>query len=407
MFRRQTLQGLLLLLLLALAARQELLALVCALVLLTAGLALVWNRWALARVSYERELGQLRAFPGDEVELVLRIENRKPLPLTMLDVRDKIPAGVEVLGPKIYADRDGKHVLQRATSMRWYEGITWRYRVRCDRRGSYRFGPATLAAGDPFGFYQSFKDVPHHTSLVVYPRPLPLDELRLPSRHPLGQLRARQLVADPLRTIGVRDYHPDDPIKDIHWSATARTGTLQTRVYETTTTRELALFLDLDSFEQYWQGIDEQQVERLISATATIVQTGLADGYAVGLYVNGSPAQFEQLVRLPPGRSPAQLERIMDTLARLTPISVTSIAHVLRVSSGDVPWGTTLLLLSGIAPAATCAALARLSGRGRSVAWLYLGDGPPPRMPGVLVHHAPPVQDWRPRRAGSMTGVTR
>ena len=246
-----------------------------------------------------------------------------------------------------------------------------------------------LEGGDPFGFYRSAIDLPARTSLVVYPRLLPLESLGLPPRNPLGELRARQLIRDPLRTVGVRDYHPEDPLKDVHWSATARTGTLQTRIYEPSTSRELAIFLDLDSFEFYWQGIDEEQIERLISAAATLAKAGLEDGYAVGLYVNGAPAEFERFVRLPPGRSPAQLERIMETLARLTPYSVTPMARLLRTTTGDLPWGAALLLLSAIAPEGTRAALLRQRESGRSVAWLYLGDDAPPVVPGVLVKHAP------------------
>jgi uncharacterized protein (DUF58 family) len=162
-----------------------------------------------------------------------------------------------------------------------------------------------------------------------------------------------------------------------------------------TTALEIGIFLDLDTFERYWQGIDEEQVERLISAAATVARAGLEEGYAVGLYVNGAPAEHDQLVRLPPSRSPAQLERIMETLARLTAISITPMARLLRVATGGLPWGATLLLISSIAPESTRAALLQQRERGRTVAWLYLGDDAPPRVPGVLVRHAPPRGDWR------------
>lgn len=395
MIRRNTIQSLVFLFLFSLILRQDLLALICALLLLTFGMAYMWNHWALSRVSYERELSAARAFPGDELELTVRIGNRKPLPLVMLAVRDSFPQGLEIEGPDLGFDKDGHVQLYRATSLRWYERVAWRYRVRPLRRGAYRLGPAQLESGDPFGFYGTLRDLPERTRLLVYPQPLPLAALGLPPRHPLGDLRARALIRDPLRTIGVRDYHPDDPLKDVHWSATARVGRLQTRVYETTTAREVAIFLDLDTFERYWEGIDEEQVERLISAVATVAQAGLAEGYAVGLYANGAPAEFEQLVRLPPGRSPAQLERLMETLARLTPYSVTSIARVLRFAAADVAWGATILLVSAVNTDATRATLLRLRDAGRAVVWLYLGDGPPPQVPGVLVHHAPLQQDYR------------
>ena len=395
MFSRNTLQGLAILLALALLAGQGLLALICILLLLTAGMTRLWDRWSLLRVTYQRELSQPRAFPDDEVELVIRISNRKPLPLVALSIRELVPAALQVVGHDKMLDTEGRQVLTRSASLRWYESIVFRYRLRCTARGAYRLGPAQIEGGDPFGFYRTVKEIPDRTSLIVYPRLLPLEQLGLPPRHPLGDLRARQLIRDPLRTIGVRDYHPDDPLKQVHWTATARTGALQTRIYESTTAREVAIFLDLDSFERYWQGIDEEQVERLISATATVAQAGLADGYAVGLYVNGAPFEFEHFVRLPPGRSPAQLERIMETLARLTPYSVTPMARLLRVATADLAWGATLLLISAIAPDGTRAALLRQREHGRDVAWLYLGEDAPPVVPGVLVRHAPPLEDWR------------
>jgi uncharacterized protein (DUF58 family) len=395
MFRRNTLQSLIVVLILAIATGQGLLALVCALLLFTAGLAWLWNRWALARVAYERLLSQQRAFPGDEIELAIHITNRKPLPLARIDIHDFIPNGLEIIGHDLAIDHDKRQILHRSTSLRWYEGLTWRYRVRCLARGAYRLGPALIEAGDPFGFYRSRIESPRQAALVVYPRLLPLEQLNLPLRHPLGELRARQLIRDPLRTIGIRDYHPDDPLKDIHWNATARAGVLQTRIYEPTASFELAIFLDLDTFERYWEGIDPDQVERMISATATLARSGLEDGYAVGLYANGAPVEFEQLVRLPPGRSPVQLDRIMETLARLTPYSITSMPRLLRLLASDLPWGATLLLISVIATEATRAALLRLCERGRNVAWLYLGEDAPPIVPGVLVRHAPPQGDWR------------
>ncbi|MBC8160295.1 MAG: DUF58 domain-containing protein [Roseiflexaceae bacterium] len=395
MFRRSTIQLLVLLLVLALATRATLLALFSVLLLLTAGVAWLWNRYALARVEYTRAFSTTRAFPGDQVELTVTLTNRKPLPLPQISLRDSLPNGIEIDSDDVRFDQHDRQALQRSTSMRWYERITWRYQATCLRRGAYRVGPAQLDGGDPFGFFRTTADVPRGESLIVYPLPLPLAELGLPARNPLGALRAHTLIRDPLLTVGVRDYHPDDPIRDVHWGATARTGSLQTRIYEPTTARELAIVLDLDSFEQYWQGVDENQTERLISAAATLAKLGLEGGYAVGLFVNGAPAQFEQLVRLPPGRNPAQLGRIMETLARLTPYSVTQVARVLRMAAADLPWGATILLVSAIQPRASLAELARLRERGRAVAWLYLGEDAAPKLPGVPVHHAPPVGDWR------------
>ena len=396
MFRRNTLGALVMLLLIALVLRQGLLSLLLSLLLLATGMAALWSRWALRGVSYERALSHTHAFVGDEIELTIRIANRKLLPIASLHVRERVPAALELVGVAMQpADRRTVRILGRTTALRWYERVVWRYRVRCPARGAFRFGPAQLFSGDPFGIFDTAESPADFSALVVYPKLLPLEELGLPANAPLGDVRVGQLFRDPLRTIGVRAYHPDDPLKDVHWAATARTGTLQTRVYEPTTSRSVAIFLDLDTFERYYEGIDAAQGERLISAAATLAQRLLAEGSAVGLYVNGAPAEFEHLVRLPPGRSPAQLELIMETLARLTLYSVTSMGRLMALSAGDLPVGATLLLVSAIAPDATRAALLRAQAGGRRAVWIYLGEDAPPRLPGVMVRHAPTRVDWR------------
>ncbi|NJN16744.1 MAG: DUF58 domain-containing protein [Oscillochloris sp.] len=381
---------LVLLLVIAVAAGQGALALLCMLLLVTAGAARLWSRWALVRVEYSRSLSQDRAFPGDELEMTIRILNRKLLPLASLRVLDRLPTTLTLLNtPTLFSGSKQAQLLQRRTSLRWYEGVSWRYRIKATTRGAYRLGPVQLISGDPFGIFTNEEAVETATTLLVYPTLLSLAELGLPARHPLGDMRAPALLRDPMRTIGVRGYVPTDPLKDVHWAATARTGTLQTRVYEQTTARTLAVFLDLDTFEFYYQGIDPEQVERMISAAATVARRGLDDGYAVGLYANGAPAEFEHLARLPAGRSPAQLALIMETLARLTAYSVTTIARLLNTTGPELQPGTTILLISCVNSEATRAALLRQRELGFRATWLYMGDDERPQVPGVRVIQAP------------------
>lgn len=389
MFQQATIAALGFVLLLAVAFGQAGLALICALLLTAAGVASLWSRWALARVGYERQLSQSMAFPDDEVELTVRVTNRKPLPLASLQVLDRLPAGLAVNAAVMYSGTRQAQLLQRRTSLRWYESVVWRYKLRPKARGAYRIGPVQLLSGDPFGLYSADEEREVFSSLLVYPRLLTLPELGLPARNPIGDTRAPSLLRDPMRTIGVRDYAPSDPLKDVHWAATARTGSLQTRVYEPTTSHTLALFLDLDTFEYYYEGLDPEQVERMISAAATLAREGLDAGYAVGLYANGAPAEYEHLARLPAGRSPAQLGLIMETLARLTAYSVTTMARLLMLTAAELRPGTTVLLIGSVNSEALRAATLRMGQLGHRVSWLFMGAGEPPQVPGVTVYQAP------------------
>jgi uncharacterized protein (DUF58 family) len=389
MFQRASIAVLTLILVLAVATRQTGLALICALLLVAAGIAQLWTRWALARVSYERGLSQPMAFPDDEVELTIKVTNRKLLPLASLQFFDRLPAALAINAGVIYSGSRHAQLLQRRTSLRWYESVVWRYTLRPKARGAYRIGPVQLTSGDPFGLSSTEKELEIFSSLLVYPRLVSLPELGMPTRNPIGDTRAPSLLRDPMRTIGVRDYAPSDPLKDVHWAATARTGSLQTRVYEPTTSRTLAIFLDLDTFEFYYQGMDPELVEHMISAAATLTRTGLDEGYAVGFYANSAPAEHEHMARLPASRSPAQLGQIMETLARLTAYSITTIGRLLTLTAGELNPGTTILLIGAVNSDATKAALLRMRELGYRVVWLYMGDGETPQVPGITIYHSP------------------
>jgi uncharacterized protein (DUF58 family) len=389
MFQRASIAVLTLILVLAVATRQTGLALICALLLVAAGIAQLWTRWALARVSYERGLSQPMAFPDDEVELTIKVTNRKLLPLASLQFFDRLPTALAINAGVIYSGSRHAQLLQRRTSLRWYESVVWRYTLRPKARGAYRIGPVQLTSGDPFGLSSTEKELEIFSSLLVYPRLVSLPELGMPTRNPIGDTRAPSLLRDPMRTIGVRDYAPSDPLKDVHWAATARTGSLQTRVYEPTTSRTLAIFLDLDTFEFYYQGMDPELVEHMISAAATLTRTGLDEGYAVGFYANSAPAEHEHMARLPASRSPAQLGQIMETLARLTAYSITTIGRLLTLTAGELNPGTTILLIGAVNSDATKAALLRMRELGYRVVWLYMGDGETPQVPGITIYHSP------------------
>ena len=65
---------------------------------------------------------------------------------------------------------------------------------------------------------------------------------------PLGSARSRaSLFTDPSRFAGVRRYEPGDPLRRIHWRATARVGEPVSRRYEPVHERQVVLAIDLQT----------------------------------------------------------------------------------------------------------------------------------------------------------------
>jgi uncharacterized protein (DUF58 family) len=382
----------------ALVLGQWILALLCLLVLLTLGSARLWQAWALYRVGYERVLSDDRLFPSDQATLMVRLANRKLLPLARVELYDLVSQGIEVLDRELVSfGRAGERAIFRSISVGWYEAVAWRYQLHCPRRGAYQIGPVTLRASDPFGLRRQERTDQFVTRLIVYPRLLEATQLQFDLRQLLGDVRAQQrLLVDPVRTIGVRDYHPDDPFKNIHWNATARRGDLQTQVYEPVTSLELVCALDVDTFEYPWQGIQPDEVERAISTAATVCQALVEAKHRVGLITNSAVPEHSGWIHVPPGNNPQQFARLLETLAVLRPYSMMPMGRLLRNLSSVLFPSVTVLLISVVASEATQAALLRLRQAGYPIHWIFLGTSAPV-LPGVSIYHAPPKTKSGPR----------
>ena len=393
MFSRNQLLALAVLLLLSVAFHLGPLVVLCLLLLLSATLAWFWKHVALSNVIYTQKLSQHHAFPDDTVELVIEIINRKLLPITALRVQEVVTGGLDWSTTSRIGDwKPARHMLERASSVGAYEALRWRYQLRCSQRGIFRFAPATLEAGDPFGFTTRQVELGEWSELVVYPRVLSLDQLGFAGGRALGEARSRQwLFTDPSLTAGARDYRFGDPLKSIHWPATARRGNLQTRIYEPTLRLELLVFLELDTIQRAWEGRHSNEVERVISAAATVAQWALAERYSTGLIVNGMLEFRQGLIHVPPSRSPTQLTAIFDALARVVPHSLLPMADLLQRETGLLDTGTTVVLVSVIAPDALRSSMLRVRQRGNPTTWVYLGAEPPPTLPGIRVQHVPPA----------------
>ncbi len=403
-FNRLWIGGAVIVLAIGLMTSQPALSLLSLLVLVTATIAAGWNRLALWQLACEQEISETRAFPDDVVIFSIRVRNRKPLPLPWLTIE------AELAGALLPVDREttlsgasDRRLLRIVAHVRALEQVTWSIPVRCSRRGCHAVGPITLRSGDPFGFFSCRRTVATFTTIVVYPRLRSLRELGIPPIAPLGAARQqRQLLTDPARIIGTREYRPDDPFRLIHWKATARLGTLQVRLTEPATTHQVALFLNLDTFEHYWEGLDITAAEHAIEIAAAIAAWGDGERLAVGVYANGVVAGSDQPLRLPPGREPVQLPKVLHGLAHISPYSTVPFARVIGPEAARLPWGSTVVVVTPLVPESLVAQAVAMLARGQRVALVVIGDAPVPPLAGLVVHRVPsPVgTEWHVANPG-------
>lgn len=407
MFGSGMLSFLVLLLAIGAIARQAPLFLLALALLVAAGLSRLWERYCLTGVEYRRRFSRRQVSFGEEVVLEIEVINRKILPLSWLEIEDDLPQALPPKSGRIYpSHKPERAILANFFPLRPYERIRRRYVLPCLTRGEHRFGPVRLRSGDLFGFVSCERTLELPESLVVYPRVVPLSQLGLPARYPLGDLRTKSWIfEDVTRIAGSREYRPGDGLHRIHWPASARTGELHSRVFEATTSHELAVFLNLDTNEApgWGYGYDPVVLELSITVAASLANWALDQGYQVGVYTNGFHRWTRGTITVESGRDPGQLERILLALGKLEPIAAQRFELLLSQQARELPFGSTVVIVSAAATPPVAGAIRTLSSRGHAVVLALTGRRETRiSMPGVVVRHVGPPESWRDEPALSL-----
>ncbi len=409
--------------------------------LLTAILVMIdiWSQYCLRNVSYRRTLSARHVLFGEEITLSLVVENTKILPVPWLETEDVVPRGLEVQDQTVRSRGMGNvFTLDCLFSLRWYDRVTRHYRLRCNTRGVHTFGPTKLRSGDVFGFANREAEIATYQFVLVYPLIVPITNFGLPARYPFGDRRApRRLLEDPSRVVGVRDYVYGDSLRRVDWKATARTLSMQSKVYEASTTYTIMLFVNTAARRDDYYGVHPELQELSICAAASLTAWALDQKYAVGLYANGSmyrpddthsitddePGeatrnQSERIeaevaalrknrrIRVSASSNDTQRQRIMETLARIQPFFGTPIEEVLQSERSHLPSGATVVVVTTTMSESLVDILAHIRQGGHAVSILFVGDAPfPIKIAGVTVYHIGGEDTWNRFLAAYSTGT--
>lgn len=332
----------------------------------------VLKRAGMKGLSVARRFSSPTFSAGEEGELIETVINARPLVIPWLRVESHIPDGLTLRGFERRDERTDSYYQSVFCLMPWQK-VTRRRPVRFERRGVYQFGNAGLTCGHLIGLtqYRTTQLIP--AGVVVFPALLPPDALPEPLERLTGSwILERRLTPDPFLVRGLRDYVPGDPVRDIHWAASARTGRTQLRLYDTTVSLRLLAVLNGEYRESQWDQVSDQEqplIEYGISLAATLcvaaVRSGMPAGFAANLRtVDGSEA----------GAGPVEgdggEEILLTAFARLKTERTLRFASFLSGLSPDA--GTDVVVISAYRSEEIDAELMRLRRRGCQVVFHLL-----------------------------------
>ncbi len=344
-------------------------------------------------VSAVRECHRLAVNVGEKVAIHIELKNEGRLPIAWLLVEDMLPRNALIYRPPNLGV-EGKRM--EALMLPGGGGKTLYYQLQCNRRGYYQIGPMVVETGDLFGLHRRYRVLTQPHFLLVYPEVVPLAGYEISSKRPIGEVRMTyRLFEDPTRIAGVRRYETGDPLNRIHWPATARTGTLQCKLFEPSTVAGTTILLDFH-VHAYPQQHEPVRSDLAVTAAASLANAVYQMGQQVGFATNGrdaadrirqegwdydlrsrkaaqkAAAMVDASDRLRPvvvetRRGADQFMRILETLARVELTDGLNFSQFILEMSGRLPRDATVIAILPEVDATTAMALGNLRRGGYAV----------------------------------------
>lgn len=350
--------------------------------------------------SWTKSVAAVRTTINDEVKIgslldvKLEITNTGKLPIFWMLVEDLLPKWTMMFDPPTLAIEG-----DRIKVLLLWPGQTREitYQIRCNRRGYFQIGPTVLETGDLMGFYRRYRVGTDPQYVTVLPKVKQLSTYEIGSRRPIGEIKMRDNVMDdPTRLRGIRRWQPGDPMRSVHWAATARTGVLHSKIYEPSSIAGATLVLDMHEStnpKKHEPIRSDMAITAAVSIAAWLHESGepfalatngrdaadriRTEGWVGDHRVRGEAAAAASMltesdrrrpVLMKPSRGPTQLTDMISTLARLERTDALTLAELLVESESRLSNETTILLILQQCPPESIAAIVSLSRRGWAVA---------------------------------------
>lgn len=244
------------------------------------------NRWAES-LTVERTVTSSELEIGDSFSVGLKIRNNSGYYIPWLFAEDVLPKRA-VSQPHPALEVSGQPAKLYFFQPRQTALMT--YSVRAIRRGYFQLGPTVLETGDLLGLHRNYRIMSKPHYVLVLPKLVPLQGINVTSRRPMGDLHVNdRSMEDPTQMVGIREYRAGDSLNRIHWRATARTGTLHTRIFQPTCIQGAMLVLDMHKKSNPDRN-EPLRTDLAVTMAASLAHTLYMMNQPFGLISNGRDA---------------------------------------------------------------------------------------------------------------------
>jgi uncharacterized protein (DUF58 family) len=174
--------------------------------------------------------------------------------------------------------------------------------TKFSKRGSHMAGLFYISSIYPFNLFKRYRHFGFENSIVVFPTPLKCspDSVFI-SDDPEDEDEKEKSVLNSVETdiVGIRPYEEGDSFRRVHWKSSAKTGKLNTKLYEGEGAG-VGRIIDLDR-------IVSTGIEKGLSMASYVISESMKSGIPIGMLSRG--------VLIPPSAERSHKLKLLETLA--------------------------------------------------------------------------------------------
>ncbi len=319
-------------------------------------LGLLFNQYtkeySLEKLDFRREIKDIILEIDEPFYIDSVVENRKWLPLSFLQVKEKYPKHFEFVHKSNVQDIGLSKVHTMTLSLLPYQRITRSYQLVARRRGRHFLHEAILISGDFIGLHTVSRIFDHQSQeVVVLPKALELSRELEPYGNYYGDISVnRWIIEDPIINRGLREYTGNEPEKHIHWASSLKSGELLVKNFDYTTDHSAVVVLNTAMSKYTWGKKDPEKIEKCFSLTRSILEEFESTGIPYGMASNvGTIHQYFGKTLTDIGYGPGHLRSLLESLGRAEYYSRSSFGDLLtELKEGQKESRTYVLVTPGL-----------------------------------------------------------
>ncbi|MHA1238898.1 MAG: DUF58 domain-containing protein [Candidatus Odinarchaeia archaeon] len=291
----------------------------------------------IENLSVERKIDRVKVFAKDFLHVKIKVKNKSGRKIRLIEITDIFPETFNLMR--------GKNTVK--TAIEPHKEVTFSYIIQPRMRGDYKIGPLKITIYDRLKFNFESLEIEDYTDILVYPSYEDIRRMEiLANKRTLGMLfgihrtRDRGIGTD---FFGIRQYVPSDELKLVDWKASARTGKLMTREFETERNIKVVILIDAGGTMGAGE-LENNKLEYAIRAAVLLTYIGLERRDEVGLAVFSE--DISNYVKPASGRR--QIYKILEALAKVKASGISRLDKAVRYIAERISRAALLILLSDL-----------------------------------------------------------